>query len=242
MLVGSWVTSGTMQSILQTFWQFLATIYTLKTFSRQYEKWLHKQVMQQWHSLLHNLCLWGEMCPDMSQYYSFAMRFWFYLSHSNLWDPCTWHSQQFDALPSSCIAYIAHFILPGNVLHCLSKQGCSLMQASSGGRQGACSMDLPYPSFPFSAAMTQQHRTGTTAPHSSASPQASTSTPATATAEPPPLLLLPEFDPMDMMSTPDNLLDQHASTVNCDNFWQDFLTESLNEMSGPDQGRAQGNK
>lgn len=45
---------------------------------------------------------------------------------------------------------------------------------------------------------------------------------------------------MDMMGTTDYLLDQDASTMNSDNFWQQFLTQSPSGTPGPDQNGAQG--
>ena len=51
---------------------------------------------------------------------------------------------------------------------------------------------------------------------------------------------LPDFGPMDMMGTTDYLLDQDASTMNSDNFWQQFLTQSPSGTPGPDQNGAQG--
>lgn len=56
----------------------------------------------------------------------------------------------------------------------LTCKGCwkilGMLQASSSGRQGASSLDLPYPGSPFSAAMMQQHLNGHTAPSASRPP------------------------------------------------------------------------
>lgn len=61
-----------------------------------------------------------------------------------------------------------------------------------------------------------------------------------AVPEPLPLSPLPDFGPIDMMGTTDYLLDQDASTMNSDNFWQQFLTQSPSGTPGPDQNGAQG--
>lgn len=110
-------------------------------------------------------------------------------------------------------------------------------QATPSG-QGGEHMDMPFPGSPFSADMMQQQANG----HASAShPQTSQRAPSTMpppSADPlPPLSPLPSdfATPMDlnMMGTTDYLLDQDVSTINSDNFWQQFLTQSPSGM--PDQ-------
>lgn len=111
-----------------------------------------------------------------------------------------------------------------------------MLQASSSGRQAQASAELPYPGSPFSAAMMQQHLNGNAArPPSNL--QGSSAVPAA--PEPIPMSPLPDFGPMDMMGTTDYLLDPDASTMNSDNFWQQFLTQSPSGTPVRDQNGAQ---
>ncbi|KAL3161058.1 hypothetical protein ABBQ38_009441 [Trebouxia sp. C0009 RCD-2024] len=115
-------------------------------------------------------------------------------------------------------------------------------QASTAGQETQ-PMDLPFPGSPFSAEMMQQHVNGlhpVPQPHTNPG-SASGSTP------PPPSGALPPMSPSDyapmdlnMMGTTDYLLDQDVSTINSDNFWQQFLTQSPSGMpEQSDQGRHQ---
>ena len=105
-------------------------------------------------------------------------------------------------------------------------------------------MEVPFPGSPFSAEMMQQHVNGV---HPAPQPQTSQGGPPGSMPPPssgalPPLSpgALPPMSPSDyapmdlnMMGTTDYLLDQDVSTINSDNFWQQFLTQSPSGM--PDQ-------
>lgn len=104
-------------------------------------------------------------------------------------------------------------------------------------------MDLPFPGSPFSAEMMQQHVNGL---HPVPQPHTSPGNAPGSMPPPPPAALPPmspsDYAPMDlnMMGTTDYLLDQDVSTINSDNFWQQFLTQSPSGMpEQSDQGQHQ---
>lgn len=114
-------------------------------------------------------------------------------------------------------------------------------QATTSGRENT---DMPFPGSPFSAEMMQQHTNGTvSSSQSHASQRAPGTMPPPSTDALPPLSPLPSdfATPMDlnMMGTTDYLLDQDVSTINSDNFWQQFLTQSPSGMPADQAGQNQ---
>ncbi len=117
------------------------------------------------------------------------------------------------------------------------EQFIMLVQATPSG-QGGEHMDMPFPGSPFSAEMMQQQANGhASATHPQTAQRAPGTMPPPSPGPLPPLSpLQSDFaTPMDlnMMGTTDYLLDQDVSTINSDNFWQQFLTQSPSGM--PDQ-------
>ena len=126
---------------------------------------------------------------------------------------------------------------------CLNWLGSLALQAAAAG-QDPQPMDMPFPGSPFSADMMQQHVNGL---HASPQPQRNQGGDPSSMPPPPSSGALPpmspaEYAPMDlnMMGTTDYLLDQDVSTINSDNFWQQFLTQSPSGMpEQSDQGQHQ---
>ena len=107
-------------------------------------------------------------------------------------------------------------------------------------------MDMPFPGSPFSAEMLQQHVNGL---HPTSQPQTNPGGDHSSMPPPPAPGTLPPMSPSDyapmdlnMMGTTDYLLDQDVNTINSDNFWQQFLTQSPSGMpEQSEQGQHQSN-